>query len=149
MERRLLEAEEKRETIEKRFHNLAENHQEMIRIKDEYKQENAKLRKDVQKVKAEKGDSVRGILDQRDREIARLRDLLQQTSKELTSLEQKFKSRESALLEDKSSCELKIFALEKSLLNTQNDLKGKNEVNFKGAILSFQLPRVMSSSSAC
>ncbi|XP_073526272.1 coiled-coil domain-containing protein 89 [Phyllobates terribilis] len=81
---RLLSAEKRRaEQLEERFGLLADNHQDMIRFKDDYKRQNEELRAENQRLR----EGTDPALQEQERSLRELRSRLQDASTELRGLE--------------------------------------------------------------
>ena len=82
VEASLEEERKSHSTLGDRFNILASNHEEMIRIKDSYKEERDKLRKDVAKMKQEKESLYSSV-------VTPLEELLTERGKEIDALRTK------------------------------------------------------------
>ncbi|KAJ7370179.1 Coiled-coil domain containing 89 [Desmophyllum pertusum] len=87
--------------LEKRFFVLNQNHEELIKIKDEYKTENETLRIENSRLRKENEGLFGSLIQERDSQIKQLRD-------EVKSLQEKYqaaKTKERIALENASSLE--------------------------------------------
>ena len=64
LELRLTEETKARSLIEQRFHTLSSNHEEMIKIKDEFKATNQVLREENERLQRENGEHFSEILEE-------------------------------------------------------------------------------------
>ncbi|XP_043931418.1 coiled-coil domain-containing protein 89-like [Protopterus annectens] len=107
--------------LEDRFNDLAANHQEMIKFKDEYKFENAKLREHNEQLRNENKGLFCKALQEKEEKIAQLSDELKQLSKKYNLLVHEYEKALKTFEEN-----------EKKLLechgNEENILKGKIEL---------------------
>ena len=71
--------------LEKRFFVLNQNHEELIKIKDEYKTENEKLRIENSRLRKENEGLFGSLIQERDSQIKQLRD-------EVKSLQEKYQA---------------------------------------------------------
>ena len=62
--------------MEQRFATLAENHEEMIKIKDEYKGSNRELRSENERLRQENEMKFSAALEERDLQLSQLREEL-------------------------------------------------------------------------
>ena len=74
MDLKLLEEMKARSTLEQRFHCLSSNHDELIKIKDEYKSENRVLREDNKKLRREKEEAFSASLQEMEKQLCVLRE---------------------------------------------------------------------------
>lgn len=78
--------------LDKRFNDLASNHEEMIKYKDEYKRVNVALRQENEKLKDENSRLFSKALLEKDDTIRQLEGKLVTTRDQYTSLETKYRS---------------------------------------------------------
>ncbi|XP_078545132.1 coiled-coil domain-containing protein 89 [Lissotriton helveticus] len=101
------------ELLERRFTDLASNHQQMIRFKDEYKAQNEKLRQENAKLRQEnetlfndalkeKGEKIQELAKEVDRLVEELASLKRESSDKMAALQ----TREEELLEKQRQTEL-------------------------------------------
>ena len=76
LEAKLQEEERLKALVEKRFNTLAENHEEMIKIKDEYKHSNQALMVENKKLKQENQMKFSAAVEERESQLSRLREEL-------------------------------------------------------------------------
>lgn len=134
----MLNAEIRKNTLlEKRFDELASNHQEMIKIKDEYKRSNQDLRLENSRLRDENARLFSGAIVEKDQLIADLEKKLasmkeQNSSQELRQRQniQDLRAKEQELqrevdrLQEQYRTDLK--ALTSKLQDTEERLKGAN-----------------------
>lgn len=111
------------EQLERRFTDLASNHQQMIRFKDEYKAQNGELRQENAKLRQENEALFNDALKEKDEKIQDLEKEVDHLVEELASLKQEsidkmaaLKTREEELLEKQRQKELS-HALELQAVN--------------------------------
>ncbi|KAL3832029.1 hypothetical protein ACJMK2_023709 [Sinanodonta woodiana] len=75
--------------LDKRFHELASNHEEMIRFKDEYKRQNQELRLENARLKEENKNLFSGAIQEKDAIIDDLDRKLESMKEHYSSLESK------------------------------------------------------------
>ena len=63
-----------RSTLEQRFRTLSSNHEELIRIKDEYKTDNQVLRQENVKLRSEEEERVSEVLQEKEKQLCTLRE---------------------------------------------------------------------------
>lgn len=76
LEAKLREEERLKALVEKRFNTLAENHEEMIKIKDEYKHSNQALMAENEKLKQENQMKFSAAVEERESRLSKLREEL-------------------------------------------------------------------------
>ena len=64
----LAEVTKARSTLEQRFRTLSNNHEELIRIKDEYKTDNQVLRQENVKLRSEEEERVSEVLQEKEKQ---------------------------------------------------------------------------------
>lgn len=69
-----MELTSSKSTLEQRFHTLSSNHEELIKIKDEYKMENQKLRDENFKYETENAEKVSVALQEKEKQLSTLRE---------------------------------------------------------------------------
>ena len=69
-----MEETKARSLIEQRFQTLSSNHEEMIKIKDEFKATNQVLREENERLQRENGEHFSEILEERERQLCSLRE---------------------------------------------------------------------------
>ena len=75
--------------LSKRFDELAYNHEEMIKIKDEYKRSNKELREENARLKEDNARLFSGAIQEKDQQIADLERKMSEAKQMCTSLEQR------------------------------------------------------------
>ena len=76
LDAKLQEEERLKTLVEKRFNTLAENHEEMIKIKDEYKHSNQALMVENEKLKQENQMRFSAAIEERESQLSELREEL-------------------------------------------------------------------------
>ena len=74
--------------LEQRFSDLASNHEELIRFKDEYKMENQKLRGEVSKLKEEGRKETERVERERGGRVTQLEQEVKKKMEEKATLQQ-------------------------------------------------------------
>lgn len=123
--------------LNSRFDDLASNHQELIKIKDEYKRSNQELRLENSKLREENERLFSGAITEKDKQIADLDKKLTSSKEQFSLLEQKhrqlqqeMKTKEEGLrneirtLQENYKTEVKM--LQSKLQDTEERLKGAN-----------------------
>lgn len=123
--------------LNSRFDDLASNHQELIKIKDEYKRSNQELRLENSKLREENERLFSGAITEKDKQIADLDKKLISSKEQFSLLEQKhrqlqqeMKTKEEGLrneirtLQENYKTEVKM--LQSKLQDTEERLKGAN-----------------------
>lgn len=123
--------------LDKRFNDLASNHEEMIKYKDEYKRVNVELRQENEKLKDENARLFSKAILEKDDTIRQLEGKLVTARDQYTSLETKYRNaiqegrskeenlrKEIQALQDKLRADVK--ALQHKLNDTEERLKGAN-----------------------
>lgn len=123
--------------LNSRFDDLASNHQELIKIKDEYKRSNQELRLENSKLREENERLFSGAITEKDKQIADLDKKLISSKEQFSLLEQKhrqlqqeIKTKEEGLrneirtLQENYKTEVKM--LQSKLQDTEERLKGAN-----------------------
>lgn len=123
--------------LNSRFDDLASNHQELIKIKDEYKRSNQELRLENSKLREENERLFSGAITEKDKQIADLDKKLTSSKEQFSLLEQKhrqlqqeIKTKEEGLrneirtLQENYKTEVKM--LQSKLQDTEERLKGAN-----------------------
>ena len=70
----LAEVTKARSTLEQRFRTLSSNHEELIRIKDEYRTDNQVLRQENVKLRSEEEERVSEVLQEKENQLCTLRE---------------------------------------------------------------------------
>ncbi|XP_022306784.1 coiled-coil domain-containing protein 89-like isoform X2 [Crassostrea virginica] len=134
----MLNAEIRKNTLlEKRFDELASNHQEMIKIKDEYKRSNQDLRTENSRLRDENARLFSGAIVEKDQQIADLEKKLaslkeQSSSQDLRQRQslQDLKAREQELQQEieklQGQYKRDLKTLQSKLQDTEERLKGAN-----------------------
>ncbi|XP_033120379.1 coiled-coil domain-containing protein 89-like [Anneissia japonica] len=124
--------------LESRFSELAENHQEMIRFKDEYKQQNKKLRDENSRLVAENKNLFSSKLLEKDEQIHTLQKQVEKlkdqvAEMELVCSELKFEvlSKESEISRQRDASSGDLLILQKKVEQLEQELKEFEEVNTK------------------
>ncbi|XP_046701474.1 coiled-coil domain-containing protein 89 isoform X2 [Silurus meridionalis] len=120
METDLQTERQKSEQLEKRFMDLATNHEEMIKFKDEYKQKNAELMKENKRLQEENDTFFSKELQEKEETIHKLSQGLRDIHEKHTNSEREHQEKE-AILQDK-------------LHNTQKKLKKAVDMNEEMAL---------------
>ncbi|KAI8481416.1 Coiled-coil domain containing 89 [Branchiostoma belcheri] len=89
--------------LDERFHELASNHEEMIKFKDEYKRQNEKLRKENERLRDENARLFNEALEERDQRIAVLEEQVASLNRQRGKMEEKCK-----YVETLSRCKIKL-----------------------------------------
>ncbi|XP_060600942.1 coiled-coil domain-containing protein 89-like [Ruditapes philippinarum] len=123
--------------LDKRFNDLASNHEEMIKYKDEYKRVNVELRQENDRLKDENARLFSKAIVEKDDKIRLLEGKLASVKDQYSSLETKYRqaiqegrAREETLrqeiqaIQDKMKIDIK--ALQHKLSDTEERLKGAN-----------------------
>ncbi|KAK3542711.1 hypothetical protein QTP70_000108 [Hemibagrus guttatus] len=123
MQKELQNEQEKSEQQEQRFMDLAANHKELINFKDEYKQKNAKLMKENQRLREENEKLFSKELQEKEETIYKL-------SQELSDLNEKHRQSEKECQFEREAAavnaELRVKQLQHALHKaeqTYTDLK--------------------------
>ncbi|XP_067890622.1 coiled-coil domain-containing protein 89 [Heterodontus francisci] len=111
--------------LEERFMDLAFNHQEIIKFKDEYKSQNAELRQQNEKLQRENENIFCKALEQKDDQIFKLSNELEKCLKQCKALEQECKQISQNLQRKESEFLEKQTSTEKFYLNEVQSLKVK------------------------
>ncbi|XP_067843424.1 coiled-coil domain-containing protein 89 isoform X1 [Heptranchias perlo] len=111
--------------LEERFMDLASNHQEIIKFKDEYKRQNAELRQQNEKLQRENENLFCKSLQQKNDQIFKLSDELGKCLKKYKALEQECKHITQNLQTKESEFLEKQTSTEKFYLNEMQSLKVK------------------------
>ncbi|XP_030846414.1 coiled-coil domain-containing protein 89-like [Strongylocentrotus purpuratus] len=120
----MLEGEIKKfNMVDRRFQELAENHEEMIRFKDEYKRQNEILRTENQRLREDNGNLFSGAIEERDQKIKE-----QQKDLKLLKGQSRDMERRCSLLQEemteKERQHIEIAkSLEKELKSAKNQMK--------------------------
>lgn len=100
----LVEVSGEKAVLKERFQTLAENHEQMIRIKDEYKEENSRLLSRLQSKES-------GMLEQLQEELEQTRSSRVDLEKKCQLLENRVHKLESIMETGKAAYQLKIEEL--------------------------------------
>ncbi|ESO96271.1 hypothetical protein LOTGIDRAFT_202210 [Lottia gigantea] len=125
----------KYEILDKRFHDLASNHEEMIKIKDEYKRVNAELRNENAKLREENSRLFSGAILEKDNIISELDSKIKLLQDQTKNMEQKIRQlvTEHRNKEEKSKSQLDelqnqyktdLKSLQHKLQDSEERLKG-------------------------
>ncbi|XP_002741590.1 coiled-coil domain-containing protein 89-like [Saccoglossus kowalevskii] len=106
--------------LDRRFHELADNHEEMIRFKDEYKRQNEQLRLENAQLKDENERLFSGAITERDEQI-------QSMSQHIISLKEQCTEYDSKLCQMKTEIDETRKSLEKEL--REKDTMYSNEIS--------------------
>lgn len=79
----LMETTSSKSTLEQRFHTLSSNHDELIKIKDEYKTENQKLRDENFKYRTNNAERVSVALQEKEKQLSTLREEVTETEERI------------------------------------------------------------------
>lgn len=79
----LMETTSSKSTLEQRFHTLSSNHDELIKIKDEYKMENQKLRDENFKYRTNNAERVSVALQEKEKQLSTLREEVTETEERI------------------------------------------------------------------
>ena len=89
LDAKLQEEERLKTLVEKRFNTLAENHEKMIKIKDEYKHSNQALMVENEKLKQENQMRFSAAIEERESQLSELREELQAKYRRERELEER------------------------------------------------------------
>ncbi|XP_071956550.1 coiled-coil domain-containing protein 89-like [Antedon mediterranea] len=136
---KMIDTELKRNTLlETRFNELAENHVEMIRFKDEYKQQNERLREENSRLIKENKNLFSAKLIQKDREIKtlqtqveHLKDQLAETKTLCSNFQTELAEKESEIARQRKTLSGDLLVLQKKIEQLEQELKAFAEVNSK------------------
>ncbi|CAH1238346.1 CCDC89 [Branchiostoma lanceolatum] len=105
--------------LDDRFHELASNHEEMIKFKDEYKRQNEKLRKENERLRDENARLFNKAVEERDQRIAVLEEQVAGLNKQRGKMEEKCNSLTQELQQQETAHNTRLSALEKQLRQAQ------------------------------
>lgn len=127
LQQSLAEESKQRKLIEQRFFDLAQNHEEMIRLKDEYKGEARKLRQELLTGQREHKDGLRRSLELED-EVDKIEQQWQEKMKgmerRVTVVEEQRDVAEKAAGQLESSMQLSLGEHSERVRKLQENLKG-------------------------
>ncbi|CAD5117435.1 DgyrCDS6205 [Dimorphilus gyrociliatus] len=107
--------------LDARFNDLAYNHQELIKFKDEYKRQNNELRKDNERLKEENAKLFSSALSEKDKKIRELSAEIDTLQDKLASMDYHFQKINKELKET-----TQVYEKETHSLKTENnDLRDK------------------------
>ena len=89
LELKLQEESRQRLLVEQRFATLAENHEEMIKIKDEYKGSNQDLRSENERLRRDNKMMFSAALEERDLQLSQLREELAASAEQRRTVEER------------------------------------------------------------
>ncbi|XP_038044637.1 coiled-coil domain-containing protein 89-like [Patiria miniata] len=110
--------------LERRFNELAENHEEMIRIKDDYKHKNEELRAENSRLRDENSRLFSAALVEKDGKIDSLQKQVTSLKEQCKELNQFVSRLQTEYHEKSQAMEGRIKHLEKQLNDTHKKLKG-------------------------
>ena len=129
MQLSLAEETRQRHLIEQRFHTLADNHEEMIRFKDQYKEEARKLRTQIEEGTGDKEDK-RKYLELKEKKCLELEERLarmEEVWKEKVKVEEeKWKVAERRLELIQTKMKETIETHEQRMKNVETQLIGQS-----------------------
>ncbi|XP_036429936.1 coiled-coil domain-containing protein 89 [Colossoma macropomum] len=128
-----LENEQQRsKQLEKRFMDLAANHRELIKFKDEYKQQNAELLKENQRLQEENEKLFSKELEEKEKTILKLTQELRDLAEQHRHLEKEYQDKTTGfqmkIKELMNLHQIKEASLQDELHNTQKQLKNAVEM---------------------
>ncbi|XP_065053578.1 coiled-coil domain-containing protein 89-like [Rhopilema esculentum] len=122
------EAEKKdHEILKNRFNTLDHNHVEMIKLKDEYKNENAKLRKENMKLKQDNENMFSETIREKDRILEELSVDVIRFKKSLEEADEKERDLKAQLDQMKEQNEKQLIEIK----TTQDDEKSNSKETFR------------------
>ncbi|XP_048756997.1 coiled-coil domain-containing protein 89-like [Ostrea edulis] len=138
----MLNAEIRKNTLlEKRFDELASNHQEMIKIKDEYKRSNQDLRQENSRLRDENARLFSGAITEKDQQIADLEKRLAGLKEQSSSQEIRQRQSIQDLKVQEQELQRKVETLQEQYKTDVKNLNSKlqeAEERLKGANYKLQ-----------
>ncbi|XP_078490837.1 coiled-coil domain-containing protein 89-like [Ciona intestinalis] len=126
---KLKEKEKLCKLLERRFDELSENHVEMIKFKDFYKNNCQELMKENQKLHQENKDLFSASIKEKDDKILELKNEQIESGKEIVDLKKLLEGVESKLQGVESNCQSKVDKIEEKLKETKVQLELKRKEN--------------------
>nr|XP_002120901.1 coiled-coil domain-containing protein 89-like [Ciona intestinalis] len=126
---KLKEKEKLCKLLERRFDELSENHVEMIKFKDFYKNNCQELMNENQKLLRENKDLFSESIKEKDDKILELQNELMESGKEIVELKNLLEGVESKLRGVESNCQSKVDKIEKKLKERKVQLELKRNEN--------------------
>lgn len=120
----LMETTSSKSTLEQRFHTLSSNHDELIKIKDEYKMENQKLRDENFKYRTNNAERVSVALQEKEKQLSTLREEVREAEERIKVMMSRHAPLEEEVRELKSEGKKKEQTYMEEIEREQKQRKG-------------------------